>query len=184
MIRTVYFDIDGVLSDLELDVARRAGIPLETIRAQGCMEYQFMEVRKSCGDYTLFAEGTPIRPAPMNHLIKEIAGAGFHVELLTALAHLHPWDLGDEIYRGKVEFLKRHYNRPITDGHIKRINCVQRGPQKAFYATPDSLLVDDSRANLLSFRERGGHVLHFDHTEWDRCAGELRSLLGLREIST
>tara|TARA_R110000824_G_scaffold95253_8_gene229140 strand:- start:1020 stop:1562 length:543 start_codon:yes stop_codon:yes gene_type:complete len=176
----VYFDMDGVLSDLEGDVARLSGFDdVRDMKSRGLMHENYLKQREDVGPYELFSEGTPIQPQRTRQLMMEIHAAGHTIEILTSLGVNSPLDLGDETHRGKADWLREHYSDLFEMGVVDRMNTTTKGWQKAFYANPDSLLIDDWKRNTDAFQKAGGLVVVFDRFSYNESVAQVRAVLGL-----
>ena len=100
-------------------------------------------------------------------------------EILTAYGVQEPIEMGDEVHRGKADFLREHYGDLFDSGVLSRFNGVSKGYQKRFYAEPNTVLLDDWGKNITGFRAAGGLAVHYKHDEHDQCVAQLLAEVGL-----
>jgi hypothetical protein len=185
-IKTVYFDMDGVLADLPAAVLEYAqtehGLEgdLSEVRssAQSVHHYYLLR-REAIGMYASFATLPPNQLDPMRALMKRIHKAGIEVEILTSYGLQDPTEMGDEVHRGKADFLRDHYLDLFQDGTITRFNGVSKSFQKAFFARPGAVLLDDWARNINEWRATGAPAVHYHRDRHEECVHELLQLLGL-----
>jgi hypothetical protein len=86
-------------------------------------------------------------------LLAHVRTLPVHIEILTSVGTFDPFQ-GEETKRQKKLWLSKH-NIPYKP------NFVRSKPEKAEYATPTSILVDDSIGCIEPFNAKGGHgILH------------------------
>lgn len=185
-IKTVYFDMDGVLADLSTAVLEYAqkehGLRenLSEVRSDArSVHHYYLLRREAIGMYESFAMLPPNRPDEMRALMIQLRQAGIVVEILTSYGLQHPTEMGDEVHRGKADFLRDHYLDLFEDGTITRFNGVSKSFQKAFFARPDAILLDDWVRNINEWRATGAPAVHY---HMDRHGEGIRELLQLCEL--
>ena len=176
---TVYFDMDGVLTDLDGWLAKKFRV--ETVSLVN---------REARGELLRRAvEYNPAFPAelPQNRVLEFSAIMAWlklrqvNVEILTSYGNASLGDCGAQAHVGKVQWLTRHYLAEFQTGAISRFNGVQNCWQKQLYATPRSLLVDDQPENCEQFRAAGGRAILYDLTRHDEFVTEFEKTI--REMS-
>lgn len=183
----VYFDMDGVLADLGGAVHQFAqkehGISasLAKMRATPKSVHHFYLLRrKHMGLAESFRTLPPLHLDEMRALMVRLHKAGHTLEILTSYG-VQDDELGDQAHLGKAEFMQKHYGDFFKSGVLTRFNGVSKGRQKQFYATPDSLLIDDWSANINQWRARGAPAVHYHDDRHEEGVREVLQLVGLEE---
>jgi len=138
---TLYLDMDGVLADFHK--AYRVYDP----------EFDRKKFRQAVMQYKIFEdlEFMPNTQKLLNHVCR----LPVRIEILTSKGTFDPFQ-GNEAARQKQVWLNKH-NLPW------KANFVRTKSEKAQYATPYSILVDDSVGCVDPFTAKGGHgILHID----------------------
>ena len=154
---TLYLDMDGVLCNF--DKAYRA---LPDVQ-EG--EFDRKKFRSAVIDYKIFEdlEMMPDAQELLNHVVK----LNVKIEMLTSMGTHDPFQ-GNQAKYQKMKWLKDH-NIPY------KANFVRSKPEKAEYATPTSILIDDSIGCVKPFEFAGGHSIL--HTSASRTITELDNLI-------
>jgi hypothetical protein len=138
---TLYLDMDGVLCNF--DKAYRAYDPEKSDRKR---------FRQAVMDYHIFEdlEFMPDAQELLNHVSKL---NGITVQILTSMGTFDVVQ-GNAAKYQKLKWLANH-NIPY------KANFVRNKEEKAKYASPSSILVDDSIGCITPFNVAGGHgILH------------------------
>jgi predicted nucleotidyltransferase len=155
----IYVDMDGVLTDWEKQFERLFGVPVETYEAEHGKEKRYELVHKNSPNF--YATMPWMNDGKiLYNFIKE-----FPTEILS-----HGTD--PECIQGKEKWLSNHN---IT---LKQ-NLVPEREDKAKFATPDSILIDDREDNVNEFIQAGGiGILHKNATD---TINKLKETLGVKE---
>lgn len=162
---TIYLDVDGVLADFNKTYTKlRTGAPDNAKR-----------FRSAVMDHKIF-ETLDLMPDAhelLNH-VKHLVNSGtVHVEMLTSVGTHNPSQAA-EAMKQKTAWLKKH-------GITYKPNFSYSKVQKSEWATPTSILIDDSIGCISPFIEKGGHgILHVNATDSIRMLDS--TLLQLRAI--
>lgn len=140
---TLYLDMDGVLCDFH-----KAYIALPDV-VPG--EFDRKKFRSAVIDHKIFQD-LDMMP-DTQELLNHVSRLNVKIEILTSMGTHDPFQ-GSEAKSQKQYWLDRH-NIPY------RANFVRSKPEKAEYATPTSILIDDSIGCITPFDAAGGHgILH------------------------
>ena len=137
---TLYLDMDGVICDFNKEYVKYD--PQKEDRKkfrQAVIDHQIFEKL----DYM------PDAKELLNHVsrLKDV-----HIEMLTSLGTHDPFQ-ANQAKMQKQKWLDAH-NIPY------KANFVHSKKEKAKYATPTSILIDDSIGCITPFIEAGGHGVH------------------------
>lgn len=144
---TLYLDMDGVLCDFD-----KAYSKLRTGAADNKARFISAVV-----DHKIFADLDMMPDA--KQLLSHVARLhNVHVEILTSVSAKTPVQVA-AAKEQKTEWLKKH-NIPY------KANFVDNAPDKANYATKNSILIDDRTECVKHFVAKGGHgILHKNATD-------------------
>lgn len=173
----VYFDMDGVLTDMYGFLAQHIGFSPDVIRTHNPdVLSAYLEFGYKYGWENVFRDLPANQPDDMRKLIKCIHDRGATVEILTAISSesgLSGAIQAAQCHMGKVRWLEQWYGEEIKSGVISQVNVVNLGVQKGAYAPSDSrkrnLLIDDHVKNIVAFEARGG--LGCLYQTWGHSAG-------------
>ena len=159
----IYIDLDGVLTDLDGDLARFGGFQhSDIVKDKDLRRRVWFNLIKKKGLQTLYRELMPNRKFEMKALMRELKQRGHTVEILSSYGARYTGDYGADVHLGKRDWLQLHYGDLLSEGVISRFNGVSDCEQKKFYAHPDSLLIDDQEENIAAFIEAGGQAVRYD----------------------
>lgn len=153
MIKTIYFDMDGVLVDFVRSVLTNTEFQEYLLLGHnnpqlhkflGIKESEFWN-RTSYDHWWEWAKPTKYSKAVFNLPFEFFPDAD--ARILTVPQHQQ------SCYYGKVEWVKRNL---ALDA-----NSVVFTEEKWRLANPESLLIDDSPTQVSNFRKRGGHAILF-----------------------
>lgn len=178
MIRTVYFDMDGVLTDLFsviLDAfeCNDAEELLNGYTPQQLNNFLLSEVEygnlftrlpRANGFYRVIA------------LIDDCIKERYRVSILSSLGGLGiNGDGGLTVIKQKKTWLIQNLGVHRYN-HMLAPKFVYECHEKASFANPQSLLIDDRSKNCDGFMRAGGHAYHYGH---DRSESSIKALRGL-----
>jgi hypothetical protein len=121
--------------------------------------------RAAVMDYKIF-EDLEMMP-DTQELLNHVSKLNVRIEILTSTGTHDPFQ-GNEAKAQKQHWLNKH-NIPY------KANFVRSKPEKAEYATPKSILIDDSLGCVKPFEFAGGHAIL--HTAAKKTIVELNNLI-------
>jgi len=177
----IYLDMDGVLTDADSYISRWSGI------SRGFLLENWDKRNEVFGQFRNSQGADFFRKLPTNQKlfwrekIEEWNAQGHTVEILTSYGIIDVQDLGVAAHTGKRDWLNTHFRFALVTGQISRFNGVQNCEQKALFAQPDALLIDDQPGNVEQFRAAGGHAVRYDITDHPRSVQLIEE--AVRELS-
>lgn len=175
--KTLFFDMDGVLVDLYGFLSREWGITSKEVQTHSPRIFRmYTEWLHSFGSPAeAFLSLPPLYPDDMKRLILDTKEAGFRVEILTHLGIESP----HQVEWGKRQWLDTHFRSFVRKGVISQVNCVVESSEKALFAGPGALLVDDNSLNVAQFRGAGGQAVLYQAETHRESIAEVRQHLSL-----
>ena len=146
---TLYLDMDGVIADFNKEYMKLD--PAKTDRKR---------FRSAVMDDKIFEklDFMPDAAELLNHVSRL---DGIKIEILTSMGTHDPFQASSAKYQ-KLNWLQAK-NIPY------KANFVHSKVEKSAYATPTSILIDDSIGCITPFNEKGGHgILHTSATETNK----------------
>jgi len=144
MIKTVYLDMDEVITDFNAGVCRQINLPYPP------KTYDFFEdVRLQVNDFCTTEFWANLDWTPDGHDILRLVTSTFKPEQIYLLTIPMP---NPGSYTGKALWVQRHLPE-----YSKRL-IVTPAP-KSLFARPDTLLIDDKDENVEGFVKAGGNAI-------------------------
>ena len=143
----IYFDMDGVLADFEAGFLKLTGQDLSLLPDDVFADKKTKDLVFA---HPTFFLDLPVMPGAKN-MVAYAMGFDADVQVLTATGYSNE----EAIKKQKLEWLQRHFPE------IKEIHTVPKSPDKAKFAWPDIILIDDRLGkSIIPFREKGGIGIH------------------------
>lgn len=155
----IYVDMDGVLTDWEKQFETYSGVPVDNYIASHGKQNQYQFVNKNSPGFYANMDWMDDGKLLYNFL-KDLP-----IEILS-----HAPD--EKAYVGKMMWIKNH--------DIKaKPNLVKNRQDKAKYASPTAILIDDKPENVEDFNKAGGiGLLHSNSVD---TINKLKSILGVKQ---
>lgn len=143
--------MDGVLADLDRGLELMTGLSCEELQADKSILYN-----THLPEYVYnekFAYEYPMKDAHL--LIEYVCQTNIPVSILTSAGQFYKEI--HEVVRQKKYWIEQNF--PILS--YKPFTATTSGLDKALFATPNTLLIDDFEKNCIAFRKAGGNALHY-----------------------
>lgn len=169
-IQTIYFDMDGVLVDLDRRLSMIIGKDIrDEAPAHDPKSDEFVKqlIRDNL-QKNVFALAPPTLNFPKFKWLMEELQKNVSVEILSSCMEAKSYP---EIKRQKIQWLQMHGLGNFT------ANFTVSGKAKANFADAYSVLVDDMAENCKSFRAKGGYAIVYLHNNFEKMKKDLFKLL-------
>lgn len=164
-IQTIYFDVDGVLADLDGRVEELYGVTISEIAASMPDNWWNEEFLTTQLDQGVFETLNPLPDFwSIVALMHELVDMDYKVELLSSCTTDHY----DQIRKQKRVWLREY------ELDCFRWNFVKESSDKDRYANPTSLLIDDYKVPVDAFKEAGGVTIKYE--SYDSMMEQLKEL--------
>jgi hypothetical protein len=160
MTLTLYFDMDGVLTDYDGQLAQEALVSRADLVSDRAFRREFENARKKRLGVDHYKSIPPNDLDGFRSLLAELAG-DFSCEILTSYGDPDPSDGGVMAHVGKMEWLNRYYGDFLSNRVLRRFNGVPSCTQKGLFGRVGSFLVDDQEDNVAAFSANGGGIFHY-----------------------
>lgn len=146
--KTVYFDLDGVLADWVKAFEAKVGIPIDEFNELSHEERLVVKKEHVRGDF--FAALEPIEHGmAMFRLFDSLSNV--NVEVLSAVGDVEPLIVGAV----KIAWVKHHLGDHVP------VHLVHKSKDKARFAHADAILIDDRDASIDPWVAAGGYGYKF-----------------------
>lgn len=176
MIDTINFDMDSVLVNLSLNLARLDGYDdpvhwyVANFERDG--EYMYPKAIERHVDDNCFVTCQPMPYYDeMKSLIKLLLQKGYKVNILSSCMDK---DYSDKIIEQKLTWLRRWYAEEIK--FFNEINIVRGSELKIQYVRENAILIDDYAKTKDAFIENGMGDQFVHYTNFLDCVEKLREL--------
>lgn len=159
----IYFDLDGVLTDYDGQLAAENNLTREQVVLDRELRRSLENTRKTRMGLDHYRTLKPHNLLGFKSLMRSLFSLGHTQEILTSYGDVQPLETGVIAHTGKQAWLKQHYADIFEEGVISRFNGVVSCSQKRFYGRPGSFLIDDQEDNIRDFAANGGSVFHYTY---------------------
>ena len=156
-INKIFVDMDGVLADFVKGVegAKYLNGPLTC-------DQDYDEKKIELSNNGLF-RNLPVMPG-MEKLIKHVDQTAHHWEILTASGEINR----EVVVKDKLKWIKKHVGPNVI------VTATIKGRDKAVFARPNHVLIDDRKDNIEAWEQAGG--IGVLHTDADNTINQLKKL--------
>jgi hypothetical protein len=171
----IYFDMDGVLSDLYGAISAAWGIPPQEItgHSEATSRRYYTWVLEPPGAEEIFAALPPLHLEEMRALMLELSSRGHELAILSSLGVSSEFSHGPVIKAGKLRWLQTHFGDFIESGVLGDLHFVDSGSHKKEFAGEGRLLVDDTAHLVDAFIEAGGLGVRYKSWKSAESMGEI-----------
>jgi len=174
----IYWDMDGVLTDLYGTLATHHGVGRDFLHADDdrCHELYTDWAHSRGGLDVSFTEIAANQLSDMRRLMQDLHLRGHRQEILTSYGVYDALEMGALIHMGKRLWLLEHYRDYFEQGVLSGFNGVAHSRLKALFAGPRTVLIDDSPENVKSFCQAGGEGVLYSLADHGALVPELSRL--------
>tara|TARA_R110000824_G_scaffold95253_8_gene229139 strand:- start:469 stop:1020 length:552 start_codon:yes stop_codon:yes gene_type:complete len=147
----IYVDMDGVLADLDGMLASQFGLDEATLLSDRQRRSDLITESIKKNGLQHWLSIPPIHPEKWYQALGLWDVRGSRLEVLTSYGEQNVGDYGSRAHGMKVSWLRSFY-----DSTFAGFNGVQFCEQKALFARPHTILIDDQPDNVRGFNEAGG----------------------------
>ena len=142
-ITKIFVDMDGVLADFIQGVEGPKYL-------NGPFDKQsYYDNRKiELSNAGLFLDLPPM--SDMQTLVDYIKSTGIDWEILSCSGEINR----DRVAKDKFKWIRKHVDIDVL------VTCTLKGKEKAIYARPGHVLIDDKASNITAWQEAGGVGIH------------------------
>ena len=91
----------------------------------------------------------------MKTLVDYIKGTGIDWEILSCSGMQNR----DRVAKDKFKWIRKHVDIDVL------VTCTLKGKDKAIYARPEHVLIDDKASNITAWQNAGGIGIHHTHAK-------------------
>jgi len=147
-ITKIFVDMDGVLADFIQGVEGPKYL-------NGPFDKQsYYDNRKiELSDAGLFFDLPPM--SDMQTLVDYVKGTGIDWEILSCSGEQNR----DKVAKDKFKWIRKHVDIDVL------VTCTLKGKEKAIFARPGHVLIDDKASNITAWQNAGGIGIHHIHAK-------------------
>jgi len=147
-ITKIFVDMDGVLADFIQGVEGPKYL-------NGPFDKQsYYDNRKvELSNAGLFFDLPPMKD--MRTLVDYVKGTGIDWEILSCSGEINR----DKVAKDKFKWIRKHVDIDVL------VTCTLKGKEKAIYARPEHVLIDDKASNITAWQNAGGIGIHHIHAK-------------------
>lgn len=146
---TIFWDLDGLLCDYDSYWGSDKTFNKEKFKLL-VMEHQMFE------KLLPLAKGVDLFLGVYDYLKDN--NIKYNFEILSSLGSPNDKELAEEVARQKAVWVRRHFADSIGN-----LNFVEQKGKKKRFATPTSILIDDTNQNIWDFDECHGHGILYNN---------------------
>ena len=156
-INKIFVDMDGVLADFIQGVEGP-----KYLNGPFDKQSDYDQRKVELSNAGLFFDLPPM--SDMKTLVDYVKGTGIDWEILSCSGTVNR----DRVAKDKFKWIRKHVDIDVV------ITCTLKGKDKAIFARPEHVLIDDKASNITAWQEAGGIGIH--HTNASRTIDYLEKL--------
>lgn len=155
----IYVDMDGVVADF---VERMETVTGKSMAELTKDETEFKKLKSELTGGDFFAK---LKPMKGLKLLKDFQKAGLDFEILSSVGKYN----SAQVAKQKKAWLKKHL------GFAPKFNYTTSSVDKAKYANPNVVLIDDRTKSTVPFKAAGGQIIL--HTSYEDTTKKINKIL-------
>jgi hypothetical protein len=148
-ITKIFVDMDGVLANFVegVESAKYLNGPFEK-------QSDYDQRKVELSNAGLFYDLPPM--SDMQTLIDYVKGTGIDWEILSCSGEQNR----DKVAKDKFKWIRKHVDIDVL------VTCTLKGKEKAVFARPGYVLIDDKVSNITAWQDAGGIGIYHTNAKW------------------
>jgi hypothetical protein len=148
-ITKIFVDMDGVLANFVegVESAKYLNGPFEK-------QSDYDQRKVELSNAGLFFDLPPMND--MRTLVDYVKGTGIDWEILSCSGEQNR----DKVAKDKFKWIRKHVDIDVL------VTCTLKGKEKAVFARPSYVLIDDKASNITAWQDAGGIGIYHTNAKW------------------
>ena len=148
-ITKIFVDMDGVLANFVegVESAKYLNGPFEK-------QSDYDQRKVELSNAGLFFDLPPM--SDMQTLVDYVKGTGIDWEILSCSGEQNR----DKVAKDKFKWIRKHVDIDVL------VTCTLKGKEKAVFARPGYVLIDDKASNITAWQDAGGIGIYHTNAKW------------------
>jgi hypothetical protein len=148
-ITKIFVDMDGVLANFVegVESAKYLNGPFEK-------QSDYDQRKVELSNAGLFFDLPPMND--MRTLVDYVKGTGIDWEILSCSGEQNR----DKVAKDKFKWIRKHVDIDVL------VTCTLKGKEKAVFARPGYVLIDDKASNITAWQDAGGIGIYHTNAKW------------------
>ena len=148
-ITKIFVDMDGVLANFVegVESAKYLNGPFEK-------QSDYDQRKVELSNAGLFFDLPPM--SDMQTLVNYVKGTGIDWEILSCSGEQNR----DKVAKDKFKWIRKHVDIDVL------VTCTLKGKEKAVFARPGYVLIDDKASNITAWQDAGGIGIYHTNAKW------------------
>ena len=149
VITKIFVDMDGVLANFVegVESAKYLNGPFEK-------QADYDQRKVELSNAGLFFDLPPMND--MRTLVDYVKGTGIDWEILSCSGEQNR----DKVAKDKFKWIRKHVDIDVL------VTCTLKGKEKAVFARPGYVLIDDKASNITAWQDAGGIGIYHTNAKW------------------